>query len=60
MGECPAWYPLLLAADRLRCSPWELHDPPEHRDVWRKLALGALEAEQHKRDVELQRLRRQR
>ena len=53
MESCPDWYPVLVAARSLNCTPWELLDPddrlgdPLSRILWGELATGALECEAH-------------
>lgn len=42
MGSMPDWYELMLAADRLHCTPWDLLSRPI---VWREFALAAIQAE---------------
>lgn len=42
MGEVPDWYLLMLAADRLNCTPWDLAERPV---FWREAALAARKAE---------------
>jgi hypothetical protein len=41
----PDWYPLLVAADRLHCKPWELLGLEEISVWWTDIALKAITAE---------------
>lgn len=49
MGECPDWYAVLLASDRLHCPPWELLGRSIY---WQDIALAARKAEaaNHKKE----------
>ncbi len=42
LGECPDWYPLLVAARYLGVPPWEL---AKQSKVWMDWALAASAAE---------------
>lgn len=57
MGACPGWYPVLTAAQRLGCMPWDLTDPDDTapRSAWIPLVNGAAGAEAHA--IEQRRLR---
>jgi hypothetical protein len=46
MGECPDWYAVLLAAERLHCPPWELLERDDAAE-WIRVARGASTAEAH-------------
>jgi len=46
MGDRPAWHAVLIAAERLRCSPWELLERDDGVE-WMRIALGAADAEAH-------------
>lgn len=50
MGECPAWYPLVRAADRLGCPPWELLERDDGWQ-WAEIANGVSDAEAHAREM---------
>ena len=52
MGYVPDWYYLILAADRLHCTPWELL---EQSIYWRDTALKAISAEVEAKNIKKQR-----
>lgn len=57
MGDCPAWYPVITAATRLHCPPWDLMDPDDDAPhwAWIELANAALAAEAHSNQMHRQR-----
>lgn len=52
MGEIPAWYSLIRAAQELNVPPWDLAEQPL---VWQEWALSAARVRKH---IEEERARR--